>query len=395
MIRTASLFNQILAEVPRQEFAKLVERHGAERASKGFTCWTQFVSMMFCHLAHAQSLREICNGLSCCMGKLTHLGIAKAPRRSTLAYANQHRPAALYEDLFYGLLERFRAQGYLGRPKHKFRFKNPLLSLDSTTISLCLGLFPWADYRNAKGGVKAHVLLDHADFMPRFVRLTRGDASDITVAREVPLTPGSIVVMDRGYGDFKLYRRFDEAGVLFVTRLNPNIRYEVLEERPVPAHCAHIVRDQIVRFTGPASRRYTKTLRLVHVCVEGRDEPLILLTNHMGFAATTIADIYKERWQIEIFFKTLKQHLKIKTFVGTSENALRIQIWTALIALLMLRWLHHLSQARWSLSNLAGMIRLNLFTYRDLRKWLNEAWATPPLHPLPEQLTLSLRVLDG
>ena len=163
---TASLFNQLLQHFPRTEFAALVKKHDAERAAKGFSCWTQLVAMLFCQLGSADSLREICNGLACCLGKLVHLGIGMAPNKSTLSYANEHRPAALYEDLFYTALGRFRDEKGLGSRKQKFRFKNKLLSLDSTTITLCLEMFPWAKFRRAKGGVKAHVLLDHDDYLP-------------------------------------------------------------------------------------------------------------------------------------------------------------------------------------------------------------------------------------
>src|SRR5689334_4464922 len=177
MVQVASLFNQLLRHFPRTEFAGLVGKHHAERNAKGFDCWTQFVAMLFCQLAHADSLREICNGLSCCMGKLVHLGIKKAPNKSTLSYANEHRPADLYRDLFHTALERFRQQQGIGQRKAKFRFKNKLLSLDSTTITLCLALFPWAKFWHTKGGVKAHVLLDHDDYFPRYVLVTRGRAS--------------------------------------------------------------------------------------------------------------------------------------------------------------------------------------------------------------------------
>jgi len=163
IVQAASLFNQLLQHFPRTEFAALVKRHNAERAATGFTCWTQFVAMLFCQLGRADSLRDICNGLACCLGRLVHLGIAKAPSRSTLSYANEHRPAALFEGLFWTALARFREQQGLGSRKHEFRFQNKLLSLDSTTISLCLTRFPWAQFRRAKGGVKAHVLLDHDD----------------------------------------------------------------------------------------------------------------------------------------------------------------------------------------------------------------------------------------
>ena len=166
MIRHASLFSQLLRQVPRGDFEQLVRQHGAEKAAKGFTCWTQFVAMLFCHLGHADSLREICHGLACCVGKLVHVGIERAPTRSTLSYANAHRPAAFYEALFWRITQCLRERDGVGERKAKFRFKNQLLSLDSTTISLCLSLFPWASFRRAKGGVKVHVLLDHDDYLP-------------------------------------------------------------------------------------------------------------------------------------------------------------------------------------------------------------------------------------
>lgn len=198
MVQAMSLFNQLLQHFPVLEFAALVKKHKAERAAKGFSCRTQLVAMLFCQLAHADSLREICNGLACCLGKLTHLGISTAPNKSTLAYANKHRPAELFEDLFYTALGRFRDEKGLGVRKRKFRFRNKLLSLDSTTISLCLEMFPWAKFRRAKGGVKAHVLLDHDDYLPSFVLITEARRSDVKMAEGFPLNPGSIVAMDRG-----------------------------------------------------------------------------------------------------------------------------------------------------------------------------------------------------
>ena len=346
--------------------------------------------MLFCQLGRADSLREICNGLACCLGRLVHLGIAKAPCRSTLSYANEHRPAALFEDLFWTAAARFREQQALGGRKHKFRFKNKLLSLDSTTISLCLTLFPWAKFRRAKGGVKAHVLLDHDDYLPAYVLLTEAKRSDVKLADSFALNPGSIVAMDRGYNDYALFGRWTMAEVYFVTRLKDNAAYEVVEECQVPAD-RNILADQIIRLTGAQAQTDCPCLlRRVVVWDADNEREIVLLTNLLAFGATTIAAIYKERWQIELFFKALKQNLTVKTFVGTSENALRIQIWTALIALLLLKWLHHLSKANWSLSNLACMLRLNLFTYRELAKWLHEPMETPPLVPAFEQLTLAL-----
>jgi hypothetical protein len=390
MVQVASLFNQLLQHFPRTEFAALVKKHGGERAAKGFTCWTQFVSMLFCQLGRADSLREICNGLSCCLGRLVHVGISKAPCRSTLSYANQHRPAALFEELFWTASARFREQQALGGRKHKFRFKNKLLSLDSTTISLCLTLFPWAQFRRAKGGVKAHVLLDHDDYLPAYVLLTEAKRSDVKLADSFALNPGSIVAMDRGYTDYALFGRWTIAGVFFVTRLKENAAFAIEAEFATPEN-RNIRTDQIIRLTGvQALTDCPGPLRRVVVWDADNEREIVLLTNLLDFGATTIAAIYKERWQIELFFKALKQNLTVKTFVGTSENALRIQIWTALIALLLLKWLHHLSKASWSLSNLASMLRLNLFTYRELTKWLHDPMQTPPLVPPLEQLTLAL-----
>jgi hypothetical protein len=390
MIQAASLFNQLLQHFPRAEFAALVRKHDAERGAKGFTCWAQLVAMLFCQMAHADSLREICNGLACSLGKLVHLGIGVAPNKSTLSYANRHRPAALYEELFYTALGRFRDEKGLGVRKQRFRFKNKLLSLDSTTISLCLEMFPWARFRRAKGGVKAHVLLDHDDYLPRYVLITEARRSDVKMADAFPLNPGSIVVMDRGYNDYALFGKWTDEGIYFVTRLKDNAAYEVLEQGPVPAN-RNIRADQLIQFTGEkAQRDCPSPLRRVTVWDAVNQREVVLLTNLQEFGSTTIAAIYKDRWEIELFFKALKQNLKVKTFVGASQNALRIQIWTALIAILLLKWLHHLSKAKWSLSNLASMLRMNLFTYRDLTAWLDNPFGTPPILPESQQLTLGL-----
>jgi uncharacterized protein DUF4372/DDE family transposase len=393
MVRVGSLFSQLLREVPHGEFVAAVQKHRAERYAKGFSCWTQLVAMLFAQLAHADSLREICNGLSCCLGKLVHLGIGRAPRRSTLSYANQHRPAALFEDVFWKTADRFRRRGLLASKK-PFRFKNRLLSLDSTTISLCLSLFPWARYRTLKGGVKLHVLLSHDDYLPEYVLITEGRHADLPVARVLSLPAGSIIVMDRAYIDYRLLADWSRKGILWVTRTKENLELLPVEKRKAPL-TRNILADEIVIRTVEiaATEKFPVPLRRVTVWDERNQKAVALLTNILSLGPSTIARIYRERWQIELFFKTLKQNLKIKTFVGTTENALRVQIWTALIALLILKWLHFLSRARWSLSNLASMLRLNLFTYRDLVAWLNDPGGTPPLIPDALQLALPLTPL--
>lgn len=362
MVRTASLFSQLLEQIPRNDFARLIAKHQAEYAAKGFTSWAHFTAMPFCQLARADSLREICNGLACCLGKFVHLGIRSGPSRSNLSYANIHRPAERFEDLFWTTAQRSRMQGRLGPRKHKFRFKNKLLSLDSTTIRLSLSLFPWAKFRRAKGGVKAHVLLDHDDYLPSYVLISKAKMHDANVLSMLRLNPGSIVAMDRAYNDYAQFARWTQAGVYFVTRMKQNAVYEVVEERTVPLH-RNILSDEIILLTGVGAQdKCPHPLRRIVVWDEENQREIVLLTNHLQFGATTIADIYRERRQIELFFKALKQNLHVKSFVGTTENALRIPIWTALLALLLLKWLHYLSKAGWSLSDLASMLRLNLFT---------------------------------
>lgn len=390
MVRTASLFSQILNEIPRADFEHLVRKHGTERRSKGFSSWNQLVAMLFCHLAGADSLREICNGLSCCLGKLIHLGVDRKPNKSTLAYANAHRSADLFEDLLWAVLSRFRSCGHLPQRRHRFRFRNKLFSLDSTTISLCLSLFPWADFRRTKGGIKVHVLLDHDDYMPGFADISTAKEHDQIVLRTLRLNPGSIIAADAAYNDFTIYAAWTERGVFFVTRMRSNTIYEVIERRRVPKN-RNIVSDEIVMLTGKrAPGKCPYPLRRIVVWDKEKERTIVLLTNHLDFGATTVSAIYKDRWQIEIFFKALKQNLRIKTFIGTTENALRIQIWTALLTLVLLKWLHYLSRVSWSFSNLASLLRLNLFSYRDLMAWLREPFQTPPLVPLPQQLVLEM-----
>jgi IS4 transposase len=250
-------------------------------------------------------------------------------------------------------------------------------------------MFPWARFRRAKGGVKAHVLLDHDDYLPAYVLISKARRSDVKLADSFRLNAGSIVAIDRGYIDYALFARWSMAG-FFVTRLKENAAFEVVEDCQVPAN-RNVHADQLIRLTGARARAdYPEPLRRIVAWDAENEREIVLLTNLLEFGPTTVAAIYKERWKIELFFKALKQNLTVKTFVGTSENALRIQIWTALIALLLLKWLHHLSKANWSLSNLASMLRLNLFTYRDLTKWPADPMETPPLAPAAEQLTLAL-----
>jgi transposase len=390
MNRVCSIFAQILQLFPRAEFEGAVQKHGAQRHARGFTSWGQFIALLFCQLGHAKSLREICGGLAASEGKLRHLGVPEAPARSTLAYANEHRPWQLYQTVFHQLLDKCQtlAQG----KKRKFRFKNKLMSLDATVIDLCAEVFDWAKFRQTKGAVKLHLLLDHQGYLPAFAVITEGKKHEIQVARRMRFEPDTMLVFDRGYTDYQWFADLTAQGVWFVTRMKDNADYGVVEERELPAHPGGIRRDQIVFFYKlEKSNPRQCYLRRIEYWDEKQERWLVFLTNNLKLAAATLAAVYKDRWQIELLFKALKQSLRIKTFVGTSANALQTQIWTALIAMLAIKYLQMRSSFGWSLSNLVALLRQQLFVYRDLWAWLDEPFQAPPaLTAAPLQLDLGI-----
>jgi IS4 transposase len=288
--------------------------------------------------------------------------------------------------VFYQLLSRCREVA----GSHGFRFKNKLLSLDATLIELCATVFDWAQYRRTKGAVKLHLLLDQQGLLPSYAVITEGRVHESRIARSLRFEPGTIVVFDRGYTDYAWFSSLDADGVFFVTRMKDNADYGVLERRPLPER-GPVQRDEII-FLYKLARTGEPDLflRRIEVWDETQQRTLVFLTNHPHFAASTIAAIYRQRWQIELFFKALKQNLRIKTFVGTSANALQIQVWTALIALLLLKYLQLRARFGWSLSNLAALLRQQLFVYRDLFAWIDELFQPPlPLHAAAQQIPLS------
>ena len=386
MIRVASCFAQVLSLVDRNDFERAVRRHKAEKGVKGFSGWDQFVSMLFCHLGGANSLREICGGLATAMGKLVHLGMRKTPPRSTLSYANTHRPWEVFQDVFGGVLQR--CQDLAATRRRRFRFKNPLYSIDSTVIDLCIKVFDWARFRRTKGAIKLHLQLDHQGCLPSWALVTDGKTHDVKPMQRRSFAPGTIVAMDRGYYDFALFGRWTDEGVFFVTRAKDNMVYEVVESRDVPER-GNVLVDEVIRLTGAkADEKCPHLLRRIVVWDLENEREIVLLTNIFHLAASTVAAVYKDRWQIGLFFKALKQNLKVKTFVGTSENAVKTQIWTALIAMLLLKFMQLKSSWKWSLSNLAAMFRFNLLTYRDLWAWLDAPFGTPVIEPAFKQLTI-------
>ena len=389
MTQVCSVFSQLLQVFSRGEFARAVKQHSAERNAKGFTCWGQFVAMLFCQVAQLQSLREVCMGLASCEAPLKHLGISETPKKSTLAYANQNRPWELYQTIFNQLLEKCQKEVAAQGGRKKFRFKNKLVSLDGSIIDLSATMFDWAKYRRTKGAIKLHLLLDHNGYLPSFAVVTEGKHSEVAVARELRLDPGTILVIDRGYNDYEWFAEMTGDGTFFVTRMKTNTVYAVEEECEVPEK-GNVLRDQIISL--PALRKAGEEpvlFRRIEYWNKDKQEILVFFTNLLHLVASTIAAIYKERWQVELFFKALKQTLNVKTFLGTSANAVKTQMWTALIAMLILKYLQMKSTFGWSLSNLAALLRQQLFIFRDLWAWLNTPLEGPPAaHQLGEQLPI-------
>lgn len=369
---SVSLFRQVLDLIPKREFEEIVMKHNGDKRKQSFDSWAHFVSMIFCQLAQANSLREICGGLKICGGKLNHLGVESAPTKSNLSYANAHRSPKMFGDIFHMLLGHCHAIA----PRHEFSFPKKLYSLDATLIELCVKVFPWATYRQTKGAIKLNMLLDHDGHLPVFVDFTNGDVHEVNSARRMELPRDSMVVCDRGYVDFSMLYKWNLSGVDFVTRLKTNATYDI-PEYDVKQYSGTVLSDEVIFLRG-SQDKYPERLRKVVVCDVENHRTLTLLTNNFELDAQTIGDIYKARWQIESFFKMLKQNFKIKTFVGTSENAVRIQVWTALIAILLTKYLKFLSKAQWHFSTLVTFLKWNLFVYRDLRQWLDQPFTKPP-----------------
>jgi len=370
-----TVFSQLLKLVPRHEFETLATQHHEGRKLRKMTRWSQFVAMTLAQLSGRSSLRDVVSNLSAQASKLYHLGSAIVSR-SSLARVNEKQPYTLYERLAGKLLAQCQARA----PRHGFRFKNKLYSLDASTIDLCLNVFPWAKFRSTKGAVKLHVGLDHDGMLPSFLTITDGKTHDITAARALQLSKGSIVVMDRGYNDYTWYNQLNTQGVFFVTRLRKNARYRVINRRSV-LKSKGLTSDQTIELTGTKAENCPIELRRIGFKDVETGKHYYFLTNNFELAAATIAEIYKARWQIELFFKWIKQNLKIKSFLGTSKNAVMTQIWIAICVYLLLAFLKFASQISKSFQQILRLLQLNLFDRRDLRRLLvGEPQEPPTLH---------------
>ena len=380
-----TLFSQIISRLNRSSFSKIVRERETDKHQKGYNSWTHLVSMLFCQFAKSQSVRDISNGLRSATGNLNHLGIHRAPSKSSISYQNKNRSWELFRDYYFQLFEHLGQQARFKRVK--FRIKSKIFLLDATTVSLCLSIFDWAKYKTAKGAIKMHTLLDYDGNLPVYVNITNGKTADNKGAYDIPLIKGSVIVADRFYNDFTLLNVWDSNQVYFVIRHKDNLKYETIKENKLLDNKhQHVLKDEIIELENePSKKKYSKRLRRVVVWDDENQQVIELITNHMKWSCNTIAELYKSRWNIEIFFRDIKQLLHIKSFIGTSENAVMIQIWTALITILILKVLKALAKYNWHLSNLVAFIRLNMFVKIDLQRWLDKPFEEdigPPVHQI-------------
>ena len=376
-----TLFSQIISKIDRASFKKLVKKYNSDKHQKGFDSWSHLVSMLFSQFANSQSLRDISNGLRSATGNLNHLGVSRAPSKSNLSYQNKNRNWELFRDFYYVLLKSLGQQA--GFKQVKFRIKSKIFLLDSSTISLCLSIFDWAKYKTKKGAIKLHTLLDYDGNLPAYINITDGKTADNKGAYDIPLLSGSVIVADRFYNDFSLLKVWDSNNVFFVIRHKDNIQYETIKELDLPDNRhQHILKDEIIKLTGIKSKnKYPKKLRRVAIWDNENNQVIEVITNQLTWTANTISELYKSRWQIEIFFREIKQLLHIKSFIGTSENAVMIQIYSALITILLLKFLKQIAKYKWHLSNLVSFLRLNLFVKINLNIWLNYPFSQPNKPP--------------
>ena len=367
-----TVLSQILKLVCRHEFESLAKSHHRGQKLRKISRWAQFVALSMAQLSGRSSLRDIESNLSAQQSKLYHLGVSKVTR-SSLARVNERQPCELYEALFDRLLKRCQAMA----PGHGFRFKNKLYSLDASTIDLCLSVFPWARFRTTKGAIKLHAAINHDGYLPSFVAMTEGNIHEVKMAQHLKLQSGSIVVFDRGYIDYAWYNSLNLRNIWFVTRQKRNATYQVLERKAVSASSG-LTSDQVIKLTGTKASPCPIKLRRIGYRDPDTGKHYVFLSNNFKLTAKTIADIYKSRWQIEMFFKWIKQNLKIKTFIGTSKNAVMTQIWIALCVYLILSYLRFTSCMDRSIQQILKLLQLNLFDRRDLIPLIQGRNVDPP-----------------
>ena len=368
-----TIFGQMTELISRLEFQSIVNKYNGDFHTRKLKTWEQFIHLLFAQLSGRSSLRETLTGFSSIHQKLYHLG-SRTVKRSTLSDANNKRSNLIYKELFFSLLKRAQAIA----PKHKLKLNRKLFYLDASTIDLSLKLFPWARFRKTKSAVRLHTLLAADGLLPAFLTITDGKTHETTVAKNMQIPAGSYVAIDRGYHDFSLYNFFKNNNIRFVTRVKSNAKYQVLEQNDTSEN-SNVLKDETIAFTVYYSnKKYPHPLRLIQYYDDIQDKELTFLTNDFENDAQTITDIYKARWEIEIFFRTIKQNLKIKRFFGTNSNAVFTQIWIAMIAYLLISLHKFLQKSKMTVQQIIRLIQVNLFERKPLVEIFKEPKTEPP-----------------
>lgn len=363
MPREAYVFAQFLRLLPRFEFQRIVDKYRGDYRTKHFKCWQQLACVMYAHIRQENSLRDIDIGLNAHADKLYHIGIRQCPR-TTLADANERRDYRIYEEFSKSLMQHARRE--YAQTSLALDVDNAVFALDASVIDLTLSLFPWAKFRQAKGAIKLHAMIDLRGNIPAFLSITDGKVHDVKAAPLVPIEPDGIYVVDRGYVDFAWLWSIRRIGAFFVTRLKTSIKWTRVISRPVDKSLGLRADQEILVSSARLKKLYPERLRKVSFRDELQGRTLVFLTNNFVLPAETIAALYKARWEIELFFKWIKQNLRVKTFYGTSPNAVKTQIWIAMIVYLMLAILKQRYRLEPSLSKLLHFLEVNLFEQKPL-----------------------------
>ena len=376
MYQGRTVFSQLMDYLPRHVFRRCVKRYHGNYRVRSFTCWNQYLAMAFAQLTSRESLRDIEVCLRAMHGRLYHMGMRGSVARNTLAVANEKRDWRIYADFAQVLIHEAR-RIYADEPLD-LDLKQTVYALDSTTIDLCLSLFPWARFRRAKGAIKLHTLLDLWGNIPTFIWITHGKVSDVNVLDILVPEPGSIYVMDRGYIDFERLYRLTQDHAIFVTRAKKKLAFRRLYSEPVDRSTG-LICDQTILLTGPLTKKkYPDKLRRVRYRDAERDESWAFLTNDFTVPALTVAELYRYRWQIELFFKWIKQHLRIKAFYGTSLNAVKTQIWIAISVYVLVAIVRKRLGTERDLYTILQILSVCLFEQLPLAQVLTESGITSP-----------------
>lgn len=388
MNQGSTVFSQIMSLIPRRQFSNCVARYNGNYRVRNFSCHDQLLVMCLAQYANKGSLRDIEASLTAVSHKLYMNGISYAVPRNTLAKANELRDWRIYADLGKVLIDKVRPL-YAGDP-FRLDLDNAVYAFDSSTISLCLCLCPWAKFRKTKAGVKMHTQLDLRGNLPVFIHLTEASVHDVKMLDDLCVEMGAIYLLDKGYIDFfRLFNRIHRNGAFFVTRAKDNIKYDVLDSRPIDKN-AGIMADEVVKLTTyKSSRSYPEELRLVTYEDFSNGKVYRFLTNHMGYEALTVAELYRERWNVELFFKWIKQHLHIKSFYGTSQNAVYTQIWIAVCAFLLLAFAKKKFQIEQSLHTISQTVGFVLFEKIPINQLFNKNKNPIPTDDYPNLFSIS------